>query len=475
MSSPPQDLSFAWWSWSRSSRSSTTSLSPDPSPSPVAPVALPDSLHQHPQQVQAQAQAQARVSVLTPGLGFGPVTGPAMDRNPSSSASSPPSVSASGSTTASNTAHGPPRIHVLPHGITHVDHHRPQPTASGSGSGSGVGLSVGAVEQLEEDEEEHDYESLPVGHGWAVNMAAGAMAGISEHAAIFPIDSIKTRMQVLPALTPAALSSAGSSASASLATPQALNTITQHLRSVSTTEGLRSLWRGVASVIMGAGPAHAAHFGMYEFIREISGGRSEGWWGVGGTAALAGASATITSDALMNPFDVIKQRMQMRHSPYRSVLHCAKSVYHAEGLHAFYVSYPTTLTMTVPFTAVQFSVYESLKSLINPEGGYSPITHVVAGGVAGGVAAAVTTPLDVAKTLLQTRGDSTDPRIRNARGMAEALRIITSRDGIRGLRRGMLPRVLTVAPSTAISWMSYEFFKVLIRQGGVLPETGQQV
>lgn len=91
-------------------------------------------------------------------------------------------------------------------------------------------------------------------------------------------------MQVLPALTPAALSSAsGSSASASLTTPPALNTITQHLRSVSTTEGLRSLWRGVASVIMGAGPAHAAHFGMYEFIREISGGRSEGWWGVGGT------------------------------------------------------------------------------------------------------------------------------------------------------------------------------------------------
>ncbi|GFZ50263.1 Mitochondrial RNA-splicing protein MRS3 [Saitozyma sp. JCM 24511] len=474
MSSPPQDLSFAWWSWSRSSRSSSTSHSLDPPPSPVA---FPGSLHQHPQQVQAQAQtqAQAHVSVLAPGLGFGPGTGPAMDRNPSSSPSSPPSASASASgSAAAATAHGPPRIHVLPHGITHVDH-RPQPTASGSGSGSGVGLGVGAVEQhLDEDEEEHDYESLPVGHGWAVNMAAGAMAGISEHAAIFPIDSIKTRMQVLPALTPAAISSAGSSASASLATPQALNTITQHLRSVSTTEGLRSLWRGVASVIMGAGPAHAAHFGMYEFIREISGGRSEGWWGVGGTA-LAGASATITSDALMNPFDVIKQRMQMRHSPYRSVLHCAKSVYHAEGLHAFYVSYPTTLTMTVPFTAVQFSVYESLKSLINPEGGYSPITHVVAGGVAGGVAAAVTTPLDVAKTLLQTRGDSTDPRIRNARGMAEALRIITSRDGIKGLRRGMLPRVLTVAPSTAISWMSYEFFKVLIRQGGVLPETGQQV
>jgi hypothetical protein len=42
--------------------------------------------------------------------------------------------------------------------------------------------------------------------------------------------------------------------------------------------------------------------------------------------------------------------------------------------------------------------------------------------------------------------------------MGEALRIIRERDGWKGLRRGMLPRVLTVAPSTAISWMSYEFF-----------------
>jgi hypothetical protein len=42
--------------------------------------------------------------------------------------------------------------------------------------------------------------------------------------------------------------------------------------------------------------------------------------------------------------------------------------------------------------------------------------------------------------------------------MGEALRIIRERDGWKGLRRGMLPRVMTVAPSTAISWMSYEFF-----------------
>ena len=42
--------------------------------------------------------------------------------------------------------------------------------------------------------------------------------------------------------------------------------------------------------------------------------------------------------------------------------------------------------------------------------------------------------------------------------MAEALSIIKERDGWKGLRRGMGPRIMTVAPSTAISWLSYEFF-----------------
>ncbi len=121
---------------------------------------------------------------------------------------------------------------------------------------------------------------------------------------------------------------------------------------------------------------------------------------------------------------VIKQRMQMHGSLYRTVANCASSVYRTEGLRAFYVSYPTTLTMTVPFTAVQFSVYEWAKKVINPGNEYSPITHACAGGFAGAVAAGVTNPLDVAKTLLQTRGSSTDPVIRKASGMFEAFRII---------------------------------------------------
>ena len=91
-------------------------------------------------------------------------------------------------------------------------------------------------------------------------------------------------MQVLaPQSILASTTTPGAAGSATIRPPAPLQTISAHVRAVATTDGLRSLWRGVASVIMGAGPAHAAHFGMYEFVREISGGRGDGWWGVGGT------------------------------------------------------------------------------------------------------------------------------------------------------------------------------------------------
>lgn len=150
--------------------------------------------------------------------------------------------------------------------------------------------------------------------------------------------------------------------------------------------------------------------------------------------------------------------MQVHKSEFRSMFTCASTVFRKEGLYAFYVSYPTTLTMTVPFTAAQFTVYEHVKKFMNPRGEYSPLSHIVAGGVAGGVAAGLTTPLDVAKTLLQTRGTSTDAEIRYCRGMLDALKIIWRRDGLRGFSRGLTPRVVTHMPSNALCWLSYEFF-----------------
>lgn len=133
-------------------------------------------------------------------------------------------------------------------------------------------------------EEEIDYEGLGGQVPLHINMIAGALAGISEHAVMFPVDLVRTRMQVLSA-SPAATYTG----------------VAQAFSRISTAEGARALWRGVTSVILGAGPAHALYFGTYEAVKDVTGGNNEGHQFA--STAFAGASATIMADAFMNPFD----------------------------------------------------------------------------------------------------------------------------------------------------------------------------
>lgn len=44
---------------------------------------------------------------------------------------------------------------------------------------------------------EDEYESLPPTAKVWVHLTAGAMAGVAEHCVMFPVDSVKTRMQSL--------------------------------------------------------------------------------------------------------------------------------------------------------------------------------------------------------------------------------------------------------------------------------------
>ncbi|CAG8643719.1 3050_t:CDS:2, partial [Dentiscutata heterogama] len=50
---------------------------------------------------------------------------------------------------------------------------------------------------MTEIEQDHDYESLPANSSLTANLIAGALAGIGEHTIMYPVDSIKTRMQII--------------------------------------------------------------------------------------------------------------------------------------------------------------------------------------------------------------------------------------------------------------------------------------
>lgn len=55
---------------------------------------------------------------------------------------------------------------------------------------------------------------------------------------------------------------------------------------------------------------------------------------------------------------------QVAHSPYKGTLDCVQRMLATEGVGAFFKSYRTTIVMNVPFTAIQFPLYETSKKLI---------------------------------------------------------------------------------------------------------------
>jgi solute carrier family 25 iron transporter 28/37 len=199
-------------------------------------------------------------------------------------------------------------------------------------------------QQHEEDQRMAARHELHDGLSFPQYMLAGSVAGMVEHMAMFPVDLVKTRMQMLE--------SAGGFGHRG---------VYKAFFAIVKKEGPMGLYRGIGAMGLGAGPAHAVYFAVYETVKQKLGGNRVGHHPL--LHAMAGACATVASDAVFTPMDVVKQRLQLRRSPYRGVFDCMQRILKEEGVHAFYKSYPTTILMNIPFTAVHFAAYEAGKKV----------------------------------------------------------------------------------------------------------------
>ncbi|XP_018495182.1 mitoferrin-1 [Galendromus occidentalis] len=294
---------------------------------------------------------------------------------------------------------------------------------------------------------EDEYESLPSA-STGVHMMAGAVAGIMEHCLMYPLDSVKTRLQSLRPIAGARYTG-----------------VTDALYKMIRYEGALRPVRGISAVVVGSGPAHALYFSAYEKLkRQLSGTENGARSPI--SQCLAGGLATLMHDSVMNPAEVVKQRMQMYNSPYKSCTDCLAHVWRSEGVKAFYRSFTTQLSMNIPFQCVHFVTYEFLTEWTNPSRTYNPSAHMISGAAAGALAAAFTTPLDVCKTLLNTQEVTMLEATKQSRirGLWHAASTIHLCCGLPGFVRGLQARVMYQMPSTAIAWSTYELFKYLLHE-----------
>jgi len=269
-----------------------------------------------------------------------------------------------------------------------------------------------------------------------IHFIAGAIAGTAEHCGMYPIDTIKTHIQA----------------------DSRHRRIKEIFRKILQERGIKGFFRGMTAVISSAAPSHAIYFVTYEGLKKKLGVNLPGHHPL--VFAFSGAIATILSDSILTPMDTIKQKRQLSITHYRGTLNCLRVVVRKEGVRALYAGYTTTIIMNIPFHSIYLNVYEfiSRRLLVYSNKQYNPQIHLLSGGVAGMAAGCITTPLDVAKTRLQTQSDTRG----RYHGMIKTIFKIWKTEGAMGLRRGLVPRMIFHSCSASILWTTYEYFKFLL-------------
>lgn len=177
---------------------------------------------------------------------------------------------------------------------------------------------------------------------------------------------------------------------------------------------------------------------------------------------LAASAGEVVACTVRIPYEVIKIRSQTSLAMKVSNVAILRDVLAKEGLAGLYRGFSSTVIRDLPFSAIQYPIWEKLKArhLKKHNRPANVAQSAWYGSIAGGVAAFITTPLDVAKTriMLADTGDSL------ASGkIFTALGEIRSERGISGLFAGVVPRVLWISAGAAIFLGTYEKALQLLR------------
>lgn len=190
------------------------------------------------------------------------------------------------------------------------------------------------------------------------------------------------------------------------------------MRLILRTEGVRGLWRGLNITLLLAIPTTGMYFTFYDALRTtlpLSDKVKEQHPWV--ATSVAGAVARMVSATVVSPLELARTNLQAG-SQYKSVFGVLHDVRCRYGIAAWWRGLGPTLVRDAPFSAIYWSSYELLKSekrsplpkrMFRP--GNELLTYLAAGVGAGSLAALCTIPADVVKTRRQTglMGDFLQP------------------------------------------------------------------
>lgn len=188
---------------------------------------------------------------------------------------------------------------------------------------------------------------------------------------------------------------------------------------------------------------------------------------------ICGGVAGALSRTAVSPMERVKVLFQVQgsgsgESYKKGTLATVLQIYREEGYKGLFRGNGINCIRIVPYTAIQYSVYEKLKALLtHGERAFSTGEKLLC-GMAGGLASvAGTYPMDLVKTRLSVLTAQSLKGVSSGASLAKVdlsmwgnLRSIYLKEGgLRGLYRGFVPTSLGVAPYVSLNFSIFEKMK----------------
>lgn len=149
------------------------------------------------------------------------------------------------------------------------------------------------------------------------------------------------------------------------------------LQSVVTKEGLRGVYKGVTSPLLGVAGINAIVFGVYGNVqRHASNPESLA------THAFGGATAGLAQSFICSPMELAKSRLQVADTSSKGPIECLTKIYGKEGVKGVFKGFGLTAGREIPSFAIYFFTYE----LLTRSDSNMPVSTgsmLFAGGLAG--------------------------------------------------------------------------------------------
>jgi len=177
---------------------------------------------------------------------------------------------------------------------------------------------------------------------------------------------------------------------------------------------------------------------------------------------LSAGTAAAVSAVAVQPLDVLKTRLQTNVALRQNLFSNIRHIFRNEGTRGLYRGLAPTLGSVVPSISIYFTLYNSIKRTLGCPSG-DPVRDVVAQSAAAGLAssatAAITNPMWLVKTRLQT--SPVYKHQTNTMGTMQTFRAIIREEGFRGLYKGLNASFLA-SSQAMVQFPIYEELKLLM-------------